>query len=163
MKNGLIAGSTWQTRPGVPAVTTLSLDAWRRTFGKPEIVQRAEGDQSAEIRRLKSELRHVTRERDILKKPRRTLPRGEGEIRVHAGTFAGVPDVRDVPCAQGKPGGLRRVTEDTDGRTCEGAPAIARADQPPVADQWRRVRASRGDATIFATSASVAVGTGFTV
>lgn len=32
------------------------------------IVQRAELDQSAEVRRLKAELRRVTEERDILKK-----------------------------------------------------------------------------------------------
>jgi transposase len=49
-------------------VTTHSLYAWVRKFGKPEVVQRAELDQSAEIRRLKSELRRVTEERDILKK-----------------------------------------------------------------------------------------------
>jgi len=49
-------------------VTTYSLYAWVRKFGKPEVVQRAELDQSAEIRRLKSELRRVTEERDILKK-----------------------------------------------------------------------------------------------
>ncbi len=49
-------------------VTTHSLYSWIRKFGKPEVVQRAELDQSAEIRRLKSELRRVTEERDILKK-----------------------------------------------------------------------------------------------
>ena len=49
-------------------VTTHSLYGWIRKFGKPEVVQRAELDQSAEIRRLKSELRRVTEERDILQK-----------------------------------------------------------------------------------------------
>ena len=49
-------------------VTTHSLYAWIRRFGKREVVQRAELDQSAEVRRLKSELRRVTEERDILKK-----------------------------------------------------------------------------------------------
>jgi transposase len=49
-------------------VTTHSLYAWMRKFGKPEVVQRAELDQSAEIRRLKSELRRITEERDNLKK-----------------------------------------------------------------------------------------------
>jgi transposase len=47
-------------------VTTHSLYAWIRKFGKREVVQRAELDQS--VRRLKSELRRVTEERDILKK-----------------------------------------------------------------------------------------------
>lgn len=49
-------------------VTTHSLYAWIRKFGKREVVRRAELDQSAEVRRLKSELRRVTEERDILKK-----------------------------------------------------------------------------------------------
>lgn len=49
-------------------VTTYSLYGWIRKFGKPDVMQRAELDQSAEIRRLKSELRRVTEERDILKK-----------------------------------------------------------------------------------------------
>ncbi|AGI09285.1 Transposase [Xanthomonas citri subsp. citri Aw12879] len=49
-------------------VTTHSLYAWLRKFGKPGVVQRAEADQSAEVRRLKIELRRVTEERDILKK-----------------------------------------------------------------------------------------------
>lgn len=49
-------------------VTTHSLYGWIRKFGKPGVVQRAELDQGAEIRRLKSELRRVTEERDILKK-----------------------------------------------------------------------------------------------
>lgn len=49
-------------------ITTHSLYAWLRKFGKPGVVQRAEVDQSAEVRRLKTELRRVTEERDILKK-----------------------------------------------------------------------------------------------
>lgn len=49
-------------------VTTQSLYAWLRKFGKSGIVQRAELDQSAEVGRLKAELRRVTEERDILKK-----------------------------------------------------------------------------------------------
>ncbi|MBB4132053.1 transposase [Xanthomonas campestris] len=49
-------------------VTTHSFYAWLRTFGTPGVVQRAEMDQSAEVRRLKAELRRVTEERDILKK-----------------------------------------------------------------------------------------------
>ena len=49
-------------------VTTHSLRARIKTFGKTGMVQRVELDQSAEVRRLKSELRRVTEERDILKK-----------------------------------------------------------------------------------------------
>jgi transposase len=49
-------------------ITTHSLYAWIRAFDKAPAVQRAELDQSAEVRRLKAELRRVTEERDILKK-----------------------------------------------------------------------------------------------
>ncbi len=51
-------------------VTTYSLDAWLRTFGKPGVVQRAE------VRRLKAELRRVTEERDILKQDAAYVARG---------------------------------------------------------------------------------------
>ncbi|WP_407470792.1 IS3 family transposase [Xanthomonas campestris] len=57
-------------------VTTHSLYAWLRTFGKSGVVHRAEVDQSAEVRRLKAELRRVTEERDIPKKGRRVLCQG---------------------------------------------------------------------------------------
>lgn len=49
-------------------ITTHSLYAWKTKFGKPDVVRRTELDQSAEVRRLKAELKRVTEERDILKK-----------------------------------------------------------------------------------------------
>ena len=49
-------------------VTPQSLRDWKRKFGKNDVVRRVEQDQSAEMRRLRSELRRVTEERDILKK-----------------------------------------------------------------------------------------------
>ena len=45
-----------------------SLYGWKRQQGKGEVGRRVEQDQSAEVRRLKAELRRVTEERDILKK-----------------------------------------------------------------------------------------------
>lgn len=57
-------------------VTTHSLYAWLRKFGKPGVVQRAEVDHSAEVRRLKAELRRITEERDILKKAAAYFARG---------------------------------------------------------------------------------------
>ncbi len=57
-------------------VTTHSLYAWLRKFGKPGVVQRAEVDQSAEVRRLKAELRRVTEERDILTKAHAYFAKG---------------------------------------------------------------------------------------
>ncbi|EBA50250.1 transposase IS3/ [Burkholderia pseudomallei 305] len=48
-------------------VTTYSLYAWKLKFGWPDVVRQPELDQSAEVRRLRAELRRVTEERDILK------------------------------------------------------------------------------------------------
>lgn len=48
------------------SITTRSLYAWIRKFG-PE-AQKHEAASAAEIRKLKTELRRVTEERDILKK-----------------------------------------------------------------------------------------------
>jgi len=41
---------------------------------------------SAEVRLLKAEVKRLTEERDILKKPRRSSSRGKGEVRVHVCT-----------------------------------------------------------------------------
>jgi transposase len=51
-------------------ITSHSLYAWRAKLAKPDVVQRAELDQSVEVRRLKAELKRVTEERDILKNVR---------------------------------------------------------------------------------------------
>ena len=45
-----------------------SLYAWRKEEVKPSAVRQADADQVSELRRVKSELRRVTEERDILKK-----------------------------------------------------------------------------------------------
>lgn len=55
-------------------ITTHSLYAWKAKFAKPDVVHRAELDQSTEVRRLKAELKRVTEKRDILKKPRQVQP-----------------------------------------------------------------------------------------
>lgn len=49
-------------------VSSHSLYAWLKRYGKPEAQQQEENAQQAEIRRLRAELRQVTEERDILKK-----------------------------------------------------------------------------------------------
>ena len=45
-----------------------SLYAWQKKLETPSATRQAETDQAAELRRVKSELRRVTEERDILKK-----------------------------------------------------------------------------------------------
>jgi transposase len=47
--------------------TYQSLYTWVQKYGKPNGTREAEGAQQAEIRKLKTELRRVTEERDILK------------------------------------------------------------------------------------------------
>lgn len=74
------------TRIGVPKHTLYGWGQSARKAARAGVAVAAVAvSDSAEVRRLKAELRRVTEERDILKKPRpRTLPRGEGEVRVHA-------------------------------------------------------------------------------
>jgi transposase len=48
-------------------VTYKSLYTWVQKYGKPNGTREAEDVQQAEIRKLKTELRRVTEERDILK------------------------------------------------------------------------------------------------
>ena len=49
-------------------VTTHSMYAWMKRYGVSEPQRLANEDQAAELRRLRSELKRVTEERDILKK-----------------------------------------------------------------------------------------------
>ena len=54
-----------------------------KQYGKPADQQIEESALQAEIRRLKTELRQVTEERDILRRPPRTLPASQGKVRIH--------------------------------------------------------------------------------
>ena len=49
-------------------VSVHSLYAWVKRYTKPQEQRVEEDDQSAEVRRLRAELKRVTEERDILKK-----------------------------------------------------------------------------------------------
>ena len=49
-------------------VSVHSLYAWIKRYTKPQEHRVQEDDQSAELRRLRAELKRVTEERDILKK-----------------------------------------------------------------------------------------------
>jgi len=71
-------------------VSSHSLYQWLRKAksealaGTPERAMLPSPKDSAEVRRSKAEVKRLTEERDILKKPRRTSPRDDGEVRVHA-------------------------------------------------------------------------------
>lgn len=76
-----------------------TLYGWLKAAGADRSQRRAEkqGDLERENQRLKAELRRVEEERDILKKPRRTLPRRPGEVRLHARSSIRVSGDVDVP------------------------------------------------------------------
>lgn len=60
-------------------MSTHSLYAWIKRCSKPQEERQQDDDQHAELRRLRAELKRVTEERDILKRPPRTLPRSAAE------------------------------------------------------------------------------------
>ncbi|KIR23637.1 Transposase [Pseudomonas fluorescens] len=64
-------------------VSTHSLYAWIKRYSKPQEERQQDDDQHAELRHLRAELKCVTEERDILKKPPRTLPRSAVEVRLY--------------------------------------------------------------------------------
>lgn len=64
-------------------VSVHSLYAWVKRYTKPQEQRVEEDDQSAEVRHLRTELKRVTEERDILKRPPRTLPRSAAEVRLY--------------------------------------------------------------------------------
>src|SRR5690606_818956 len=90
-------------------VSAHSLYTWIKRYSVPA-EQRAERDSQAdEIRRLKAELRRVTEERDILKRPPRTLPSSPGEVRVHRRPRGAVPGASPVFDAGGASERLLRL------------------------------------------------------
>lgn len=71
-------------------VSSYSLYQWFRKSRSEALAGTPEGSMlptpkdSAEVRRLKAEVKRLTKERDILKKAAAYSPRGDGEVRFHA-------------------------------------------------------------------------------
>jgi len=91
-------------------ISAHSLYAWKRQFGPDAPAHRQRMSDRAEILRVKKELKRVTAERDILKKPRRTLQARPSEVRVHCVAPCTPNPLNwavavDVPCAGSDPGG----------------------------------------------------------
>jgi len=63
--------------------TTHSLYAWIKRYSIPQEERQEDDDQHAELRRLRAELKRVTEEPDILKRPPRTLPRSAADVRLY--------------------------------------------------------------------------------
>lgn len=62
---------------------THSLYAWIKKYGSDSSTLKEQSDAQAEIRRLQKELKRVTDERDILKKPRRPSQSCPTEVRLY--------------------------------------------------------------------------------
>ena len=65
--------------------TTHSLYAWKKKYGPESAEHQVKTENEQEIRRLKKELRRVTEERDILKRPRCTSPISPSEVHIYPG------------------------------------------------------------------------------
>lgn len=72
--------SSVATRLGI---TTHSLYTWIKIYGPDSSTHKVQSDAPAEIRRLQKELKRITDERDILKKPRRTSQSCPAEVRLY--------------------------------------------------------------------------------
>jgi transposase len=64
--------------------TTHSLYAWIKRYGPDSEEHLQQSAESAKIRRLQKELKRVTEERDLLKKPRRTSQATPSKIRLYS-------------------------------------------------------------------------------
>ena len=66
-------------------MTTHSLYSWKLKYGPRSDEQQAKTSDEMEIKQLKKELKRVTEERDILKKPRCTSPTSPHEVCLYQG------------------------------------------------------------------------------
>src|SRR5690554_5489516 len=64
-------------------VSTHSLYVWVKRYGKSAQQREQDSTEAIELRRLRAEVKRLTEERDILKKPQRTLPRSPAKVRVY--------------------------------------------------------------------------------
>ena len=66
-------------------MTTHNLYSWKLKYGPRSDEQQAKTSDEMEIKQLKKELKRVTEERDILKKPRCTSPTSPNEVCLYQG------------------------------------------------------------------------------
>ncbi len=90
-------------------VSTHSLYAWIKRYSKPQEERQQDDDQHAELRRLRAELKRVTEERDILKRPPRTLPRSAAEVRLYQAASRRLFHTTALPDAESPPQWLLRL------------------------------------------------------
>jgi transposase len=82
----------------------------------------------AEMTKLKVELRRTTKERDILKKPPRTLPKCPSEVRVYQRASQRVQTEHHVPSAKGAPQRLLRLAQEASVTPGSGERQVIGAD-----------------------------------
>jgi transposase len=78
-------------------VSQPSLYRWIKAYSAPTAERQAQLSRTDEMPRLKAELRRVTEEREIQKKPPRILPGSPGEVCVHEGTRGTTQRAAHVP------------------------------------------------------------------
>lgn len=108
-------------------VSIHSLYLWQKQYGKSAAKRGADADQAAQLRSVKSELRRVTKERDILKKS--------------AVSSIGQRDVWRAACASER---LLCVDAGSGKSARSGEPASECVDEAGMDRQRRRVRLSKG-------------------
>lgn len=77
-------------------ISSHSIYAWVKKYGPDSADYKIQSDQQFEINRLKKELRRVTEERDILKRPQRTLPKSPSKVRIYTQPSHRVPDKKTL-------------------------------------------------------------------
>ena len=112
-------------------VSQHSLYAWKRQFAR----RPRRWVEGCEIRQLKRALTRVTEERDILKKPPRTSPGMQSEIRVRSRASRAVLGACDVPVSSHPAQRLLRLGEEPDEQTGEGRCSADRAAPAGVGRQ----------------------------
>ena len=120
-------------------MTTHSLYSWKLRYGPRSDEQQAKTSDEMEIKELKKELKRVTEERDILKKPRCTSPTSPNEVRLYQGQqrdLAGQSTVRSAGCSSQW---LLRVAQAASFSSGKRESASDWVDQTVLAGKWWRV------------------------
>src|SRR4249920_2023474 len=92
-------------------VSSHSLYKWVKAVTPDKTEKQAAGliEAKSEVLKLRAQLRRSEEERDILKKPRGTLPRSPSKVPLHQRASARVPDQDPVPCVRYRGCGLLSV------------------------------------------------------
>lgn len=91
----------------------------------------------SEILRLRSQMRRLEEERDLLKKPHGTLPRSPSKVPVHERVPARVFACADVPDIKSGQGRVLPMASSTDLGAGKGRFSARRSDPPFVFGRWR--------------------------